>query len=152
MCCGTDGRVAVSGHGDPEQLEGERSRGRAGDRVRLGTQTSVDSLRSRRVRDWLRLRHEGGRGADGDRGLGGLVGDSDLLVVVAEDGGSGSRSLLAVEDASAGSGSLVVHVLVGGSLEVEVILVDEDTGSEHFWVGVSKLEHCEFMERMSAYF
>jgi hypothetical protein len=133
MCCGSNGRVTVSGHGDPEQLEGKRSRGEARDRVRLGTQTSVDSLRSRRVRDWLRLRHKGSRGADDDGDLGGLVGDSGLAGFGVDGGGSGSgsRGLLTVDDTNAGAGGLVVLVLVQDGLGAEVIFVDEDTGREH---------------------
>jgi hypothetical protein len=127
----SNGRVAGSHHRDPEQLEGERSSGRARNRFRLRTEASVDSSRGRRLGDGLRLGDEHGRGADVDRSVGGLVGDSDLLVVVVDGGGSGSHELVAVDGAIAGSGSLVVHVLAGGGLGVEVVLVDVDAGGEH---------------------
>jgi hypothetical protein len=93
-------RVAGSDHGDPEQLGGERSNGRAGNRFGLRTKASVNSSRGRRLGDGLRLGDEHGRGADVDRSLGGLVGDSDLLVVVVDGGGSGSHELVAVDGAA----------------------------------------------------
>jgi hypothetical protein len=148
----SDRRVTGSHHGDPEQLGGERSGGRARNRFGLRTKASVNSSRGRGLGDGLRLGDERGRGADVDRGFGSLVGDSDLVVVVA--GGSGSRShgLVAVDGASAGSGSLVVHVLVGGGLVVEVVLVDVDASSENCWSGVSKREQHKCVERIGAHF
>jgi hypothetical protein len=148
----SNGRIAGSGHGDPEQLEGERSRGRARNRFRLRTEASVDSSGGRRLGDGLGLGKEGVRGANGDRGLDRLIGDSDLVGAVAEGGGSGSHELVAVDGASAGSGSLVVHVLVGGGLGVEVILVDEDASRQHCWSGVSKREQHKCVERIDANF
>jgi hypothetical protein len=79
--------VARSGHRDPKHLPGDRNRGRAIDRLRLRSQTSVDMSRDRRVGDRFGLRY-GSRGEVGcSRDLLVLAGGRDLVVLGGDVGG-----------------------------------------------------------------
>jgi hypothetical protein len=113
--------VARSGHRDPKHLPGDRNRGRAIDRLRLRSQTSVDMSRDRRVGDRFGLRY-------GSRGE---VGCSRDLLVLAGGRGGGPSVLGAGGSASAGSRGVVVVGVVDELLGLEIVLVDVDASREH---------------------
>lgn len=142
-CSSSDRRVSGSTQGGPEYFPRDGSRRRVRvrsgsrrtrDRLRLGAQSIVDSLRSGRFRNRLRL----GNGVE-EEAVEGVGLDRSLVALVAFGvGGSvGARDgVLAVVTVVAVAAVFVVVVavvvgVVGGRLVVEISLDDEDRSREH---------------------